>query len=253
MNCVIIAGGKPGSDDPLYPYTQGQPKALLKIGHQTLLEYVIYAMQEAGRIEEILVVGIDWRSGLEFKKVVDWLPDQGSLIANGMAAIDWIDRNWPKSGHLLFSTSDIPAINGVIVDKFITSCEPLDHSLYYCFVTQETLEERYPGSNRTYVRLGDWRVAGGDMIVSRPELARERPDLMDALVRGRKHPWKIAQIVGLGTLFKLLLNRLDLAEVERTASRVIGQPVKVLVSPDPEMAMDIDKPHQLEILRNVLA
>ena len=87
------------------------------------------------------------------------------------------------------------------------------------------------------------------MIISKPELAKERRDLMDALISGRKHPWKIAQIVGLGTLMKLFLNRLNLSEVEGTASRVIGQPVKVLVSPDAELAMDVDKPHQFELLR----
>lgn len=252
MNCVIFAGGKLDPDDPLYPFTNGQPKALLKIGNKTMLEYVVYALQDAEKIGEILIVGVDQRHDLEFRDVVDWIPDQGNLIDNGMAAVDWIKNHWPNSGHILFSTSDIPAIYGSVIDRFVTSCEPLDRSLYYPFVTEETIEARYPRSKRTYVRLGDWRVAGGDMIVSRPELARERRDLMEALVHGRKQPWKIAQIVGLGTLIKLLLNRLDLDEVERTASRVVGQPVKVLVSTDAELAMDVDKPHQLELLREVL-
>ena len=252
MNCVIFAGGKLGPDDPFYPYTDGQTKALLRIGDKTMLEYGVCALQDAGRIEKILVVGFERRSGLEFRDVVDWIPDQGSLIDNGMAAIAWIESNWPNSGHILFSNCDIPAIHGPVVDRFVTSCEPLDHSLYYTFVTKETIEARFPGSKRTYIRLGDLRVAGGDMIVSRTELARERRDLMEALVHGRKRPWKIAQIVGLGTLIKLILNRLDLKEVEITASRVIGQPVKVLVSTDAELAMDVDKPHQLEMLREVL-
>lgn len=252
MNCVVFAGGKPEPDDALYAYTQGQPKALLHIGNKTLLEYVVNAMQEAHSIEEIMVVGIDHRHDLEIWNQVQWVPDQGSLYANGMAAIDWIDKNWPDSGHTLFSTSDIPAITGSIVDRFIASCMPFDRSLYYCFVSQESLEARFPGSRRTYVRLGEYRVAGGDMIVSRPELAEERGDLLDSLINGRKHPWKIAQIVGLGTLLKLILNRLNLAEVEQTATRVIGQPIKVLLSPDAELAMDVDKPHQFEILRDTL-
>lgn len=252
MNCVVFAGGELEPDDPLYPYTDGQPKALLQIGDKTMLEYVVHAMQDAGRIEEILIVGIDQHPGLEFRDVVDWIPEQGSLIDNGMAAVDWIEKSWPNSGHILFSTCDIPAIHGPVVDRFVTSCEPLDRSLYYPFVTKETIEARFPGSNRTYVHLGDWRVAGGDMIVSKPDLAIERRDLMEALVHGRKQPWKIAQIVGLGTLIKLFLNRLDLDEVERTASHIIGQPVKVLVSNDAELAMDVDKPHQVELLREVL-
>ena len=252
MNSVVFAGGRPGPDDSLYPYTQGQPKALLRIDNKTLLEYVISAMQEAQSIREILIVGIDQRHDLEFRDAVHWISDQGSLSANGMAAVDWIEKNWPNSGHILFSTSDIPAINGSVVDRFVTSCKPFNRSLYYCFVTRESLEARYPGSSRTYVRLGNLRVAGGDMIVARPELARERRDLMDALISGRKHLWKIAQIVGLGTLMKLFLNRLDLSMVEQTASRVIGQPVKVLVSPDAELAMDVDKVHQFEMLRDTL-
>ena len=31
MDCVLVAGGRPGPQDPLYDETQGKPKALLEI------------------------------------------------------------------------------------------------------------------------------------------------------------------------------------------------------------------------------
>jgi hypothetical protein len=40
-----------------------------------------------------------------------------------------------------------------------------------------------------------------------------------------------------------------IADVEKTISRIIGAPAKIILDGPPEMAMDADKPFQIDMLR----
>jgi hypothetical protein len=65
--------------------------------------------------------------------------------------------------------------------------------------------------------------------------------------------FKQAALIGYGTLLLLLLGRLDVnGAIERVTKRmeITG---KLVLSPHAEIAMDADKPHQLEILRADMA
>ncbi len=52
-----------------------------------------------------------------------------------------------------------------------------------------------------------------------------------------------------GYCFKLLFRPLSIADIEETASRIVGRPAKIVLDAPAEMAMDVDKPGQLELLR----
>jgi hypothetical protein len=53
-------------------------------------------------------------------------------------------------------------------------------------------------------------------------------------------------------LLKFLFRRVSLADIETTAERLINQPAKVVLSPYAELAMDADKPQQVDLLREDL-
>lgn len=38
MDAVLLAGGLPGPDSPLYTHTQGKPKAALQIGSKSMIQ-----------------------------------------------------------------------------------------------------------------------------------------------------------------------------------------------------------------------
>jgi NDP-sugar pyrophosphorylase family protein len=44
MDAIVIAGGIPEPGDPLYEYTQGQPKALLDIAGKPMVQWVLDAL-----------------------------------------------------------------------------------------------------------------------------------------------------------------------------------------------------------------
>lgn len=248
MDCLVAAGGTPGPDDPLFPYTRGKPKSLLSIGGRTMLEHVVDALHGAAAVGDVLVVGLEAGDDLTFKRPVHFLPDQGSLVANGLAGISWLGEHNPKAGHFLLCSADIPAVTSKIVDDFVNLCRPFDSAAYYSLVLQETIEARFPNSARTFVPLNGAKVAGGDIFVAAPEIANADPELMNALASGRKAAWKLARVVGARTLLRFLLRRLTIDDVEELATEIAGFRVRIIVSPFAEMAMDVDKPQQVELL-----
>ncbi len=250
MHCVVTAGGLPGPEDPLYSHTQGRPKALLDMDGRTMLERVMDALQGSKYVEKIVVIGLENNMGMQFKRPVDhYLPDQGSLVGNALAGVHLLNQKYPGTKSALFCTSDIPALTTKNVDRFLESCEPFDKAIYYILVTREDMENRFPNSKRTYVKLKGIEVAGGDVAIAQLDLADEHEELWRSLTNARKHAWQLARVVGFKLLLKLLLRRLSIDDIEETASRIVGCPTKIVLDAPAEMAMDVDKPEQLELLR----
>ena len=173
------------------------------------------------------------------------------MITNGLAGLAHLESRRPGTRHVLFSSADIPAVNSEIVDDIVSTCRPYDKAAYYFMVDRQVMESLYPGSNRTYVAMKDMAVAGADMFIADARLADGNSQLLHAMAAGRKQAWKLAKIVGPATLLSLWLHRMTLAGIERRAERVLGAPVSVRLTSHAQLAMDVDKPGQLRLLRKL--
>jgi molybdopterin-guanine dinucleotide biosynthesis protein A len=253
MHCLVLAGGAVRPEDPLYPYTQGRPKALIDMGGRSMLERVVEALHSSSCADDVLVVGVAAedaaRVGAQFGRPVAMLPDHGSMIANILAGVAWFRQNRPEAEVVLGCSADIPTITGQIVDEFVEACRPWDKAVYYNFVTRDKLEGRFPYSKRTYSKLNGYEVAGGDMVIARLDVAERNRELVETLTGARKSPWRIARVVGLRMLLKFLLHQVTFADIEATAGRILGAPAQIILDGPAELAMDADKPFQIDLLR----
>ncbi|MCP4426504.1 MAG: NTP transferase domain-containing protein [Chloroflexi bacterium] len=249
MDCIIAAGGVPKEEDLLYSYTQGKPKALLDMHGRTMLERVVDAMQSARQIDDIVIVGLGDDMGQQFQRPVHHVPGRGGLVSNVLAGVDWINEHKPDTQVILVSSSDIPLLTGEMVDAYIDRCRPFEYGMHYNFIAKETMETRFPDSRRTFTKLKDAEVAGGDMHIISPSFAYSNRELWETLAAGRKKAWKLARAVGFRVLFKLLTRRLSFADIEALILKLTDHRSKILLNPHAEIAMDGDKPHQVDILR----
>jgi molybdopterin-guanine dinucleotide biosynthesis protein A len=254
MNCIVAAGGSVSPEDPLYAYTRGKPKALLEIAGRTMLEHVLWALHGARQIGDIVVAGLEKEDvvGLDLPHVARFLADRGGLISNLKMAIEWMQTHRPETKIVLLCGADIPLLTNEIVDAFVDSCRPFDCMAYHSVVTRDTMESRFPNSGRTFVKLKGIEIAGGDLSLAQTRITQTDPALWEALVHGRKRAWKLARIVGPKTLLKLLFRQLSLSEVEALAGKAVDAPVRIMKSPFPELAMDVDNPRHVELVRNIL-
>jgi hypothetical protein len=138
-----------------------------------------------------------------------------------------------------------------MIDWRIESMEGSHCDIEYTAIERTVMESRFPGSNRSYVKLKDVEVCGGDVHGLRLSLVGQW-DLWERLINARKNIFKQAALIGFDTLFFLLTRSMTLKQAESLVSKRLGIVGKATLSPYAEMGMDVDKPFQLEIMRKEL-
>jgi GTP:adenosylcobinamide-phosphate guanylyltransferase len=249
MDAIVIAGGIPKPEDPLYEFSQGGPKALIDVAGKPMIQWVLDALSGTESVERVVLISLSEEQGLECSKSVTYLPDQGGLLENVRGGIVKAVEINPQATHILTVSSDIPTIKSEMIDWMVSENSKTDLDLYYTVIPRDVMEERFPESNRSYTRLKDVELCGGDLNMIRASTVYANVDLWDQLVAARKSVVKQAALLGYGNLLLLLSRQLTLAgAVERVTKKmdITGQAV---ISPYAELGMDVDKPHQLEIVR----
>jgi NDP-sugar pyrophosphorylase family protein len=246
---VVSAGWSPTANDPLAEYTQGKSKALIPIAGKPMITHVIEALSNSRTVKHIVIVALDPDAEVQFPVPVECVPDAGGILDNAESGLQYALNHYPDLDVVLLCTSDIPTITGPIVDTLAEECLRTDHDLYYTVVERSVMEERFPGSHRSYVHLREGDFAGGDIIVVRPSLGITNRDLWDELAAARKNAFRQARLVGLGIFLRLVTRRLSLSDAERRIGQVLNVHGRVVPFPYAEVGMDVDKPLQLEIVR----
>jgi hypothetical protein len=90
------------------------------------------------------------------------------------------------------------------------------------------------------------------MHVSHVSMATEHLDMWESLIGNRKNPLKQASIIGLGIFFQVFTKSITLDDLVMKVSNRIGIKGRAIQFPYAEPCMDVDKPHQLEMLREDL-
>jgi len=252
MQAVLMAGGIPTSEDPLFEAAAGRPKALIDIAGKPMAQWVIDALDGSGHVDSLVIVGLGAEAGLRAHKPISYVEDQGGLIDNALTGIRRARELDPASAFALLASVDIPGLTTEMVDWRVRTGLEAAADFDYIAVERGVMEARYPGSNRSYVKIRGHELCGGDLNVARTSLAARR-ELWEKLVASRKSALKQAALLGFDTLFLLLTRQLTMPLAERLVSRSLGLQARLHLAPYAELAMDVDKPHQLAILRQDLA
>jgi len=253
MDAIVLAGGVPGPDSPLYSATKGAAKAILEIGGKYMIQWVLDALDQADSIDGIVIVGCeDKQAEIHSKKIITFKPATDDIILNFRSGAEAVLENNPEGKSVAVVSSDIPLISPEIVNWVINSSLDTNDDLYYCVVEQSQMENRFPNSARSYVKLQDMNVCGGDLAVINLDLYKDREDFWRKIVEARKSYLHQARLIGFDILILLLLQRLTFADTVERVTRRLDISGQGLICPYPEIAMDIDKPHQLEIARREL-
>jgi hypothetical protein len=96
-------------------------------------------------------------------------------------------------------------------------------------------------------------LCGADVNLVRIKIIKEHMDVWEALIGNRKSPMRQASIIGFDTLFQLATRQFTLHSLVERASQRIGIKGRAIVWDKAEPCMDVDKPHQLELMREDLA
>ncbi|MBN2149418.1 MAG: nucleotidyltransferase family protein [Anaerolineales bacterium] len=257
MDAVVLAGGIPQPAEPLYPYIQGKSKALVDLNGKAMVQWVLDALSGSDHVERVVVIGLDLgeaeQAQITCAKPLTFEPTHGGMLQNIVHGIEKVTQINPASRPVLLVSGDIPGITPEIVSWVIDTALQSDDDIYYHLVRREVMEKRYPGSRRSYIKLKDVEVCGGDMNVVQTKIISSNREIWERLVESRKNALKQAAILGFDTLFLLALRLITLQEAVERVSRRLKIRGRGVLCPYAEVAMDVDKPHQLELMRADLA
>lgn len=253
MDAIVTAGGIPQPEDPLYAYSNGDAKALIDVAGKPMVQWVLNALGDARSVDNVIVIGLSPKSGVTCKKPLYFISNQGRMLANVVAGVNKSLELKQDTDYVLLVSSDIPALKPEMVDWLVETCMQTRDDIYYGICRKEVMEKRFPNSRRTYTHLKGMDVCGADMNMAHVRMATEHLDMWEQLIGNRKSPLRQAKIIGIGTLFALFTRRLTLDDaIERVCKR-IGIKGRAIDWPYAEPCMDVDKPHQLEMMRADLA
>ncbi len=246
MDAIILAGGIPTREDPLYLAANGQSKALIDVAGKPMAQWVLDAVDRASNVERILIVGLSADVNLQSSKTIDFIPENGGMLANLTAGVERLRSIDPSIQQVLLLSCDIPTITPEMVDWLVQGADP-DSDLEYSVIEKETMNARFPGASRSYVRLQDVEVCGGDMNVIHTRLVEDTP-FWERMVAARKSPFRQAALLGFDLLFLVLIRRITINDAAKRVSNRLGLKGRAVISPYAEIGMDVDKPHQLELV-----
>ena len=253
MDAIITAGGIPQSGDPLYVYSNRNSKALMDIAGKPMIQWVLDALGNSQKVDNVIVIGLTSKSGLTCRKPLHYISNQGRMLANIVAGVNKAIELNKKTEYVLLVSSDIPTLKGEMVDWLVDTAMQTKDDLYYGVCPREVMEARFPTSKRTYTKLKDMEVCGADINVIHVNQATQHLNTWEQLIGNRKSPLRQAAVIGLDIAFKYLTRQYTLQELVQRISERIGIKGRAIIWSQAEPCMDVDKPHQLEIMREDFA
>lgn len=250
-DAIILAGGESSSElKKIAPYDN---EALIIIGNYPMIYYVYQALRSSTHINQIVVSG-----PVESLKAILPRDERMLFVEGGQNAIESFAHAVKKleatdiSSKVLILPTDIPFISVEAIDDFLNRCETSDNDFYYPVTRKEVNEEKFPGVQRTYVRLKEGIVTGGNLFLIRSELIEQCLEMGLKLVERRKNPLAMARLFGLSLVWQYITRRLSIEMAEQRFYKVLGIKGKGIISPYAEIGVDVDKPSDLNLAQEKL-
>jgi GTP:adenosylcobinamide-phosphate guanylyltransferase len=245
MNALILAGSRPGAADPVAAYAGVPHKALIELAGETLLARVAAALREAGvdRIavsaDHPAVLAAATRLGLA---VVAPAAGPSGSVAAGLVAL---------GTPLLVTTADHALLEPAWVTRFVADV-PADADVAVLLARRDVVEAAAPGTRRTWLRFADGDWSGCNLFLLRTARAEAAIGLWSAVEADRKRPWRIVRRLGPGLLLRYLLGRLTLARAIAHLGAKVDLVAAAVPSPFGLAAVDVDKPTDLDLVRELV-
>lgn len=244
VDAVILAGGDGAVIDPAISI-----KGLVPIASKPMVEWVVDAMRVCETVADIaVVVPTAENLGAWADKVDKLVVSNGSFIDNLIAGVD----SFRNDRAVLVATGDLPALTPEALDDYVLRSLQAGADFSYPLVPREAMEEQFPGSQRTYIKLVNGSVTGGNMMVLAPSLVHKNKEIGQRLFDTRKSPVKMARVIGIGFIVKLLAGRLDPTDVANKMGELLGGSCSAIWTNHASIGADVDKPIDVIVAERVL-
>lgn len=262
LDAVILAGGI--NKIPLYPGYKPGYKALLPFAGKPAIQYTLDALRDVSAVGRILVVGPEaqLRDALAASHCsieCEYVPGGDSSMASVQNALAYLK----ESERVLFTTADLPLVTAANIQAFLDACakvaSPYPVNMYLSTVLRRSFIGPFAKSRKGHMIFREGAVYHGNLALIEPHVF-DTPGLarvMARLYRRRGNPlgsalaggWRIALSYSVGAYLLRILSTEQMAAI---ASRRLGVGIIPVRVDSPEIAIDVDKPGDYELVQREL-
>ena len=244
-SALVLAGSR-GGVDPVAAYAGVAQKALIELAGRTLLERVLAALREAGIDRLAVSASNPLVSEIARRQGARVLPAEAGPSLSARRGIEALGT------PVLITTADHALLRPEWIEAFLGSA-PADADICVLLARRELVEAAAPGTRRTYLRFADGDWSGCNLFLVRTDRGLAAIDLWRQVEADRKKPWRIVRRLGAATLLRYLAGRLTLADAIARLGGLCGARAAVVPSPFGLAAVDVDKPADLDLVRELTA
>jgi GTP:adenosylcobinamide-phosphate guanylyltransferase len=256
FTALVLAGSR-GEGDPLARARAVRHRALLEVAGEPMLLRVLRVLRASPRVGRVVVsidepVALAGVAEIEAARAAGALELHRSLASPSRSVLEVLERA-PDGFPFLVTTADHALLSGAILEHFLAASEASGAQLLVGLVARETVEARFPGTRRTWLRFRGGAYSGANLFAFLTPEALRAARFWRRAESFRKRPWRLVAAFGPVSLALFALRRLALDAAMARASRAMGTRVEALALPFAEAAVDVDRPADLALAESVLA
>jgi GTP:adenosylcobinamide-phosphate guanylyltransferase len=248
VSALVLAGGRPDELSARQPGIAN--KAFLHVAGVALVERTLRGLRESQRVGRIVVVAPPGTHGDPALALADECRADGARITDSLAAGL---AGLPPDETILVAAADLPVLRAAAVDDFVARALERSLDVGYGCVERRAHVAQYAHVRHTWARLRDGTYCGAGLVVLRPRVFAALERFMESLGRSRKNPLALASLFGWDMLLLFAAGALSIAKAETRASSLLGAPAGALVSPYPEIAVNVDRPADVAVAERLVA
>jgi len=255
FSALVMAGVRPGGD--ALARAGGVPtKAFLPIAGTPMLLRVLRTLASAEQVEHVAVVGLDAPTIAAEPSVaeiaaageIEFLPGAATPSRSLLSVVDAHPERLP----LLVTTADHPLLSPATVDLFCARALAGGGDFAVGLARAADVRRAFPSARRTWLRFRDGDYCSCNLFALLAPRARNVPAAWVRVEAQRKRPWRLIAELGPITLARFALGLLDLEAALALASRKIGADARAVFLPDPNVAVDVDRPEDVALAESIL-
>ena len=248
LTALVLAGTRPGGD-ALALQAGVSHKALIEIAGVSMLARVIGALAAAPAVARIVVVidSHEMLAGLpNYSKPVEWMAPQAGPSASVAAALAQL------GAPLLVTTADNALLRPEWIGEFL-AVDVGAADAVLALARRQAVLAAAPGSQRTWLRFADDAYSGCNLFLLRSDTAQGVLQLWQQMEAARKRPLSLLRRLGITYVLRYRCGWLTLAAALRRLGELSGADLAAVTLADGRAAIDVDKPADLELVRQLIA
>ena len=245
FKALILAGSRGGEVDPAAAYAGVEHKGLIVLGGRTLLARVLDATEAAGAT----AIGVSANNDAikialagSRAVVLPTAAGPSQSVADGATTLGF---------PLVVTTVDHALLQPEWITRFVADT-PAWADVAVLLASEERVRAAAPQTKRTYLKFRDGRYSGCNLFLLRNENALNVIAVWRKVEALRKQPWKIAAMLGPSFLIRYALGLLTLDETVARLGKLAGVKAAAVRAHDGLAAVDVDKPSDLDLVRELV-